>query len=88
MCTLEPQRLALLSDADIIISGTGVSASIKPEMIKKGVVLIDAGTSEQSGKMVGDIDPNCADRASLMTPVPGGVGPVTVVSLFKNLVVG
>jgi len=74
-----------IKSADVIISGAGVPHMIKPEMIKEGVVLIDAGTSEQSGVLVGDIDPACSERASLITPVPGGVGPVTVVSLFANL---
>ncbi len=74
-----------IKSADVIISGTGVPHMIKPEMIKEGVVLIDAGTSEQSGVLVGDIDPACGTKASLLTPVPGGVGPVTVVSLFANL---
>lgn len=75
-----------MKSADIIISGAGVPHMITPDMIKEGVVLIDAGTSEQSGKLVGDIDPACAEKALLMTPVPGGVGPVTVVSLFSNLI--
>jgi methylenetetrahydrofolate dehydrogenase (NADP+)/methenyltetrahydrofolate cyclohydrolase len=71
--------------ADIIISGVGVPHMIKPEMIKEGVILIDAGTSEEEGRLVGDIDPTCAGKALIMTPVPGGVGPVTVVILFANL---
>jgi methylenetetrahydrofolate dehydrogenase (NADP+)/methenyltetrahydrofolate cyclohydrolase len=83
--TDEQVRQEKIISADIIISGAGVPHMIKPNMIKEGVVLIDAGTSEQSGKLVGDIDPACGDRASLITPVPGGVGPVTVVSLFANL---
>jgi methylenetetrahydrofolate dehydrogenase (NADP+)/methenyltetrahydrofolate cyclohydrolase len=74
-----------LLTADIIISGIGVPHYLKPEMIKDNVVLIDAGTSEQEGKLAGDIDPTCADKASLITPVPGGVGPITVASLFYNL---
>lgn len=75
----------LISEADIIISGAGSPHMLKPEMIKEGVVLIDAGTSEQNGKVVGDADPTCAEKASLFTPVPGGVGPVTLASLFLNL---
>ena len=74
-----------IANADIIVSGAGIPHMIKSHMIKDGVVLIDAGTSEQSGKLVGDIDPACRDKAALITPVPGGVGPVTVVSLFANL---
>ncbi len=75
----------MLLSADVIISGAGSSHMIQPTMIKEGVVLIDAGTSEQNGKIVGDIDPSCADKASLVTPVPGGVGPVTLASLFLNI---
>lgn len=72
--------------ADIIISGAGVPALIKPDMIKEGVAIIDGGTSESSGKVVGDADPACAEKASIFTPVPGGVGPLAVVEIFANLV--
>jgi len=78
-------KLSLLENADIIVSGVGIPHSIKPEMIKKGAVLIDAGTSEQAGKLVGDIDPACESRASVITPVPGGIGPITIVSVLRNL---
>lgn len=77
----------ILQDADIIISGTGVAGIVKPEMIKKGVVLIDAGTSESGGVIVGDADPRCEDIASIFTPVPGGVGPITVAIIFRNLII-
>lgn len=83
--TPEADQLRLLQHADIIISGIGVPHSLTPDMIKDGVVLIDAGTSEQAGKLAGDIDPACAAKASLYTPVPGGVGPITVACLFRNL---
>jgi len=73
-------------NADIIISGAGVPALLKPDMIKEGVAIIDGGTSESSGKVVGDADPACAEKASLFTPVPGGVGPIAVVEIFANLV--
>lgn len=75
----------LFADADIIIAGAGVPRLIKKEDVKEGVVLIDAATSEMEGDLVGDIDPSAADRASVYTPVPGGVGPLTVVMLFANL---
>jgi 5,10-methylene-tetrahydrofolate dehydrogenase/methenyl tetrahydrofolate cyclohydrolase len=54
-------------------------------MIKDDAVLIDAGTSEAGGVMKGDADPRCAEKASLMTPVPGGLGPIAVAKLFENL---
>lgn len=78
--------VAALCAADIIVSGAGSPALIKPDMIKNGVVLIDAGTSESSGKIVGDADPACAEKSSLFTPVPGGVGPIAVAKLFENAV--
>ncbi|HVB20105.1 MAG TPA: bifunctional 5,10-methylenetetrahydrofolate dehydrogenase/5,10-methenyltetrahydrofolate cyclohydrolase [Candidatus Paceibacterota bacterium] len=75
-----------LHAADIVVSGAGVPHLIQPEMIKKGVVLIDAGTSESGGAVVGDADPTCADKCTLFTPVPGGVGPLAVAKLFENVV--
>lgn len=95
--TLESGSLSALLDADIVVSGAGSPHLIKPGMLKQGVVLIDAGTSEQKGKatalsgvppkavIVGDCDPACADVASIFTPVPGGIGPIAVAMLFKNL---
>jgi len=85
--TLESGDLsASLRDADIIISGAGSPHLIKAEMLKQGVILVDAGTSESSGKIVGDADPACADKCSLFTPVPGGIGPIAVACLFENTV--
>lgn len=72
-------------NADVIICGVGQPGLLHPEMVKDGVVIIDAGTSEQAGKMSGDADPACATKAKLFTPVPGGVGPVVVAELFNNL---
>lgn len=77
--------LAALKDADIVILGAGEPGLVKPEMLKEGVVLIDAGTSEAGGKLAGDADPACAAVASVFTPVPGGVGPIAVAMIFKNL---
>jgi len=78
--------LEIIKNADVIISGAGVPNLITPDMIKEGVVIIDAGTSEQAGRLVGDADPRCAEKSHLFTPVPGGVGPITVASLFWNLI--
>lgn len=83
--TLEQGSLDALKDADIIVLGAGNPGIVKPEMIKEGVVLIDAGTSESAGKVMGDADPQCAEKSSLFTPVPGGVGPVAVAMIFRNL---
>jgi len=92
-----PQKVILenLRKADIIISGMGAPHFIKSDMVKKGSILIDAGTSEpddakampgkQAGKLTGDIDFKCAETAAFMTPVPGGIGPITIAVLFQNL---
>lgn len=84
--TQEEGSLDDLKDADIVVLGVGSPGFIKPEMLKPGVALIDAGTSEAvGGKLMGDADPSCANMASVFTPVPGGVGPVAIAMIFKNL---
>lgn len=74
-----------LKQADVIISGVGQPGFISPDMLKDGAVVIDAGTSEQAGQLAGDAASSCALKTSLFTPVPGGVGPIVVAMLFKNL---
>lgn len=83
--TLEEGSLDALKNADIVVLGAGSPGFVKPEMLKEGVVLIDAGTSEAGGKVMGDADPACAHVASIFTPVPGGVGPIAIAMIFKNL---
>jgi len=75
-----------LKTADIIISGIGQPHFIKPDMIKEGVILFDAGTSEDGGVLVGDVHPDAESVAALLTPVPGGIGPITIAYLLKNVV--
>lgn len=73
--------------ADILISGVGKPGLITGSMLKKGIVVIDAGTSLKKGKLRGDCDFKSVSRkASYITPVPGGVGPMTVACLLENLV--
>lgn len=80
------ERDFFTKDADIIVSGAGVPSIIKSKEIKKGVVLIDAGTSSLNGNIKGDIDiKEIEDKASLLAPVPGGVGPLTIYYLAYNL---
>lgn len=83
--TKEAGSLDDLRSADIVVSGAGEPGLIRPDMIRDGVVLIDAGTSEQGGKVRGDADPACAAKCSVFTPVPGGIGPVAVAMIFENL---
>ncbi len=76
----------IIKNADVIISGIGKGKYIKGDMIKKGVVLIDAGTSESTNSIVGDVDfESVQGVASFVSPVPGGVGPVTIAMLFNNV---
>jgi len=73
--------------ADILISGVGKPNLIKGDMVKKGAVMIDAGCSMKNGKLEGDIDfKSVSKNANYITPVPGGVGPLTVACLLENLV--
>ena len=72
--------------ADIIVSGAGVPGLITKDMIRKGTIIFDCGIVSVNGKLSGDCDTNnLKNTASLITPVPGGIGPLTVVFLFKNL---
>lgn len=75
----------VIAKADILVLGAGVPKLIRPDMLKSGVVIFDAGTSEDGGVLVGDADPACSEIAALMTPVPGGIGPVTVAVLLRNI---
>lgn len=76
----------IIKNADVIISGMGQGKYITGDMIKKGVILIDAGTSETNNSIVGDVDfDSVKDMASFISPVPGGVGPVTIAMLFNNV---
>ena len=59
---------------------------IKPALVKSGVIIFDAGTSESEGVLVGDVDESVAEKAAILTPVPGGIGPVTIAYLLRNLV--
>lgn len=83
--TKNPEKF--LTEADIVISGIGKPNYITGDLLKEGSVIIDAGTSESEGKVLGDVDFDSAKtKASYLTPVPGGVGPLTVAILLQNLV--
>ncbi len=73
--------------ADVIFSAVGVPKFITSDMMKSGSVLVDIGISRGfDGKIAGDIDESCAKIASFISPVPGGVGPLTIAFLMKNIV--
>ncbi len=74
-----------VSRADIVVVAVGSPALIKGEWIKEGAVVIDVGINRVDGKIVGDVEfESASQKASFITPVPGGVGPVTVVMLMRN----
>ncbi|MCC8191946.1 MAG: bifunctional methylenetetrahydrofolate dehydrogenase/methenyltetrahydrofolate cyclohydrolase FolD [Ruminococcus sp.] len=72
--------------ADILVAAVGVRKLITGDMVKEGAVLIDVGMNrDENGKLCGDIDfESCKDKASYITPVPGGVGPMTIAMLMRN----
>ncbi len=73
--------------ADILISATGLNKLITGSMVKKGVVVVDVGINYEDGHIAGDVDFNSVSKkASLITPVPGGVGPMTIAMLLKNII--
>lgn len=78
----------LTREADVLISGTGAPGLIRGDAVKEGAVVIDAGTTASSeGEIKGDVDfESVKEKASLIAPVPGGVGPVTVAMLLQNVV--
>lgn len=74
-----------IKEADILILGVGMPCLVTADMIKDKVIVFDAGTSEEGGVLVGDAAPEVAKRALLITPVPGGIGPVTIAILLQNV---
>lgn len=78
---------ALTLDADIIITAAGSPALLFSDMISQGAVVVDAGVASEDGKTVGDVSPEVYERDDLtITPVKGGVGPLTVCALFENVI--
>lgn len=93
VCNSKTKNLkSLTKNADLIISAVGKPNLVTEDMVKEGVAIIDVGisrikdSSKKSGyKIVGDVDfENVSKKASLITPVPGGVGPMTIISLLQN----
>ena len=71
--------------ADILVAAVGRAGLVTPEMVKPGATVIDVGVNRNAeGKLVGDVDPAVFEVAGLMTPVPGGVGPMTIALLLRN----
>ncbi len=73
-----------LKNADIVVVAVGKPAFITKDMVKEGAVVIDVGINEVDGKLVGDVDKEVEEKAGYFTPVPGGVGPMTITMLMEN----
>lgn len=78
----------ITKEADILISAIGKPKFVTSDMVKSGVVIIDVGINRlENGKIVGDVDfENVKEKASFITPVPGGVGPMTIAMLINNVI--
>ncbi|MGZ4340479.1 MAG: bifunctional 5,10-methylenetetrahydrofolate dehydrogenase/5,10-methenyltetrahydrofolate cyclohydrolase [Gaiellaceae bacterium] len=73
-------------DADILVAAVGRLHVIGAEMVKAGATVIDVGMNRTDEGLFGDVDPGAMERAAFMTPVPGGVGPMTIAMVLKNTV--
>ena len=90
ICHSHTQDLANITrNADILVVSTGRPASITGDMVKPGAVVLDAGINASGGKVVGDVDFNSVKEvASFLTPVPGGLGPLTHLMLIRHALLG
>jgi len=71
-------------DADVLVAAVGLPGVITAEMVKQGATVIDVGITRTDSGLVGDVEPDVADVAAYLTPVPGGVGPMTIAVLLGN----
>lgn len=85
--TPEAEMKRFVSESDLVIACAGKPGLVKGSWIPAGAIVIDVGTTEVDGKLVGDVEyEEAKKRAAFITPVPGGVGPLTVTMLMQNLV--
>jgi methylenetetrahydrofolate dehydrogenase (NADP+) / methenyltetrahydrofolate cyclohydrolase len=73
-------------DADVLVVAAGVAGIVSADMVKVGSAVVDVGINRTEAGVVGDVDPGAADRAGFLTPVPGGIGPMTIAMLLRNTV--
>jgi methylenetetrahydrofolate dehydrogenase (NADP+)/methenyltetrahydrofolate cyclohydrolase len=73
-------------DAEVLVVAAGVPGLVLPDMVELGSVVVDVGMNRTAAGLVGDVDPGAAEVAAFMTPVPGGVGPMTIACLLENAV--
>jgi methylenetetrahydrofolate dehydrogenase (NADP+)/methenyltetrahydrofolate cyclohydrolase len=73
-------------DADVLVVAAGVPEVVSADMVKSGSAVVDVGINRTESGLVGDVDPDAGARAAFLTPVPGGVGPMTIAMLLQNTV--
>src|SRR5919199_765502 len=73
-------------DADVLVAAVGIPGLITADMVKQGAAVIDVGITRTDAGLLGDVDPGVAEVAAFLTPVPGGVGPMTIAALLGNTV--
>jgi methylenetetrahydrofolate dehydrogenase (NADP+)/methenyltetrahydrofolate cyclohydrolase len=73
-------------EADVLVAAVGQPHMVKPDMVKPGSTVIDVGLTRTDDGLFGDVDPAAAERAGYITPVPGGVGPMTIAMVLQNTV--
>jgi methylenetetrahydrofolate dehydrogenase (NADP+) / methenyltetrahydrofolate cyclohydrolase len=72
--------------ADVVVAAVGVPGIVTAEMVRPGAAVVDVGINRTENGLVGDVDPAVAERAGLLTPVPGGVGPMTIAMLLRSTI--
>ncbi len=89
MCHSKTRNLKdITKNADIIISAVGKPNFLTVDMVKDGAIIVDVGISRVDGKVLGDVDfNNVSEKASYITPVPGGVGPMTIAMILENILI-
>lgn len=80
-----PDPIAVIKEADVVIVAIGKKWFLDGSMIKKGAAVVDVGLTWVDGKLYGDVDPSVAEVAGALSPVPGGVGPMTRAMLLDNI---
>jgi methylenetetrahydrofolate dehydrogenase (NADP+)/methenyltetrahydrofolate cyclohydrolase len=77
---------AVVREADVIVAAVGHPETVTADMVREGATVVDVGINRTDDGLVGDVAPDVRDVAGLLTPVPGGVGPMTIASLLRNTV--
>ena len=88
ICHSRTKNLAeICREADVLVAAVGRAGFVTPDMVKPGAVVVDVGINRGAdGKLCGDVDPSVDEVAGYLTPVPGGVGPMTIAMLLKNTI--